>query len=237
MAPNSTMPLSSRQNNTSTTVYLTRHGESNNNLYGRIGGDADLSSRGRQYAKELGSFVKDLKLPSVEVWVTQYRRTQQTAQHLDYPRIVTPELGEIQAGDHDGLTYEEIADRFPVEFARRDSDKLQYRYPGGESYLDVVERIQPLVDRIRSQDNLIIISHQATLRCVLSLLMGTSLTDLPYMKIPLHTVLQVTMSGDKVTLDQHRLAVDCVDTHRARPTNCMVDRPKEEACHTVPTHL
>jgi len=159
MAPNSTMPLSSRQNNTSTTVYLTRHGESNNNLYGRIGGDADLSSRGRQYAKELGSFVKDLKLPSVEVWVTQYRRTQQTAQHLDYPR------------------------------------------------------------------------------CVLSLLMGTSLTDLPYMKIPLHTVLQVTMSGDKVTLDQHRLAVDCVDTHRARPTNCMVDRPKEEACHTVPTHL
>ena len=38
------------------------------------------------------------------------------------------------------MTYEEIAAKFPVEFALRDKDKLCYRYPGGESYLDVVER-------------------------------------------------------------------------------------------------
>ena len=44
------------------------------------------------------------------------------------------------AGEHDNMTYEEIAAKFPVEFALRDKDKLCYRYPGGESYLDVVER-------------------------------------------------------------------------------------------------
>ena len=34
----------------------------------------------------------------------------------------------------EGLTYEEISDRFPEEFAARDSNKLIYRYPSGESY-------------------------------------------------------------------------------------------------------
>ena len=38
---------------------------------------------------------------------------------------------------HDGMTYEEIAENFPTEFAERDQDKLRYRYPKGESYLDV----------------------------------------------------------------------------------------------------
>ena len=34
----------------------------------------------------------------------------------------------------EGLTYEEISERFPEEFAARDSNKLTYRYPTGESY-------------------------------------------------------------------------------------------------------
>ena len=38
---------------------------------------------------------------------------------------------------HDGMTYEEIAEQFPTEFAERDQDKLRYRYPKGKSYLDV----------------------------------------------------------------------------------------------------
>lgn len=76
---------------------------------------------------------------AAQVWVTEYQRTQQTGRHLAGPLRVVPELGEIRAGAHDGLTYEQIAEQFPVEFALRDEDKLRYRYPGGESYLDVVQ--------------------------------------------------------------------------------------------------
>lgn len=39
-------------------VWLSRHGESLYNLYGRIGGDADLSQRGHQYAKKLPDLVR-----------------------------------------------------------------------------------------------------------------------------------------------------------------------------------
>ena len=84
--------------------------------------------------------MSSLELPELTVWTTQYRRTQLTARHIEAPKLVQAELGEILAGDHDNMTYEEIAAKFPVEFAMRDADKLCYRYPNGESYLDVVER-------------------------------------------------------------------------------------------------
>ena len=49
------------------TIYLSRHGESLNNLYGRIGGDKGLSERGQKYAKELSKFFNSLKLPGLKV--------------------------------------------------------------------------------------------------------------------------------------------------------------------------
>ena len=49
------------------------------------------------------------------------------------------QLNEINSGDHDGMTYEDIAETYPLEFAARDRDKLRYRYPCGESYVDVCE--------------------------------------------------------------------------------------------------
>jgi len=239
-APSNQLPGLHSQTTTSNkrTLYLTRHGESLNNLYGRIGGNAKLSERGEKYARALADFVAGLELKDSEVWVTQYQRTQQTARHLPGPHLVMPELGEIQAGAHDGLTYEEIAAKFPVEFALRDADKLRYRYPEGESYIDVVQRIQPILKRIELQDNLLVISHQATLRCLLALLLGGRMEDLPYTQVPLHTVIKVDLRPDgKVTVEEHRLPVDCVDTHRAKPLDCTIQRPLEQACLTVPHHL
>ena len=39
------------------TIYLTRHGESENNLFGKIGGNAELSARGEKYALALNTFI------------------------------------------------------------------------------------------------------------------------------------------------------------------------------------
>jgi 6-phosphofructo-2-kinase/fructose-2,6-biphosphatase 2 len=40
----------------------------------------------------------------------------------------------------ENLTYEEISEKYPEEFAARDQNKLAYRYPSGESYQDLVAR-------------------------------------------------------------------------------------------------
>lgn len=53
------------------TIYLTRHGESEHNLSGILGGDSDLSPRGLEYAKKLGQFVQHENIPGLHVWTSQ----------------------------------------------------------------------------------------------------------------------------------------------------------------------
>lgn len=86
------------QEGTGNTIFLTRHGESQNNLFGRIGGNAELSDRGEKYAQALSSFMSSLQLSDLTVWTSQYRRTQLTARHIQATKLVQPELGEIKAG-------------------------------------------------------------------------------------------------------------------------------------------
>ncbi len=43
------------------------------------------------------------------------------------------------------MTYEEIQEKYPKEFALRDQDKYHYRYPKGESYEDLVHRLEPII--------------------------------------------------------------------------------------------
>ena len=43
------------------------------------------------------------------------------------------------------MTYEEIQEKYPKEFALRDQDKYHYRYPKGESYEDLVQRLEPMI--------------------------------------------------------------------------------------------
>ena len=73
-------------------------------------------------------------------------------------------LNEIDAGMCEGLTYEEIRDRYPHEFAERDKDKLKFRYREGESYQDLVSRLETVIMELERQDNVVIVAHQAVIR-------------------------------------------------------------------------
>ena len=59
--------------------------------------------------------------------------------------------------------------RHPIEYAKRLADKLNYRYPGaaGESYLDVIERVRPVIIELeRQRRSIVIVCHLAVLRYV-----------------------------------------------------------------------
>jgi broad specificity phosphatase PhoE len=49
---------------------------------------------------------------------------------------------------------------YPDDFANRDEDKFNYRYRGGESYRDVVVRLEPVIMELERQENILIIGHQ-----------------------------------------------------------------------------
>eukprot|EP00981_Chlorochromonas_danica_P015006 scaffold9935_cov159-Ochromonas_danica.AAC.3 len=112
-------------------------------------------------------------------------------------------LDELFAGSCDGMTYEEIEATFPEEWSRRNVDKVAYRYPRGESYLDVIARLEPIIIEMeRHQEPLLIIGHQAVLRIIYAFYMGNSRAEAPYLSIPLNTVIE--LNPGPVECKEHR---------------------------------
>jgi 6-phosphofructo-2-kinase/fructose-2,6-biphosphatase 2 len=159
---------------TSRSIIMCRHGESQFNVLGKIGGDSDLSERGSQFSKMLPSLIEEnvdeATRSKLTVWTSTLRRTIQTAENLPYPKLQWKALDELDAGVCDGLTYEEIEERYPEDFAERDNDKFRYRYKGGESYKDLVIRLEPIIMELERQENIMIIGHQAVLRGICKLI-------------------------------------------------------------------
>jgi 6-phosphofructo-2-kinase/fructose-2,6-biphosphatase 2 len=174
-------------------IFFSRHGESQFNVEGKIGGDSGLSERGLRYATALPDLIKDnIGDASLTVWTSTLKRTIQTAQDLPYTKLTWKSLDELDAGVCDGMTYEEIELAYPEDFANRDDDKFNYRYRGGESYRDVVLRLEPIIMELERQENVLVVGHQAILRCLYAYFHNLPQDDLPYIKIPLHTVIKLT---------------------------------------------
>jgi broad specificity phosphatase PhoE len=94
------------------------------------------------------------------------------------------------------MTYTEIQETMPEEFSRRQLDKLAYRYPRGESYLDVIARVEPMIIEMeRHREPLLIIAHQGILRVIFAFYKGLTRDECPHVKIPLNAVIQLQPSA------------------------------------------
>lgn len=198
-------------------IWLTRHGESLSNLRGAVGGDSELSLRGETYARALADFMRsrpmsDMSSPQsqpppsfapmsmappsdspITVWTSTLRRTAQTSSYLTSHPVKWRALDEIDAGLCDGMTYHEIKQNMPDEYNARKADKFKYRYPRGESYEDVIQRLDPVIIELeRQRKPVLLIAHQAILRAIYGYFMDRPPEEIPYIEIPLHTVIQLT---------------------------------------------
>jgi len=191
------------------TLYLSRHGESEYNVEDRIGGNPPLTSRGRQYAHALGYYFSSADIADLNVWTSSLVRTHQTAANIPAAKISFKELDEIHAGTFDGMTYDEVAEMHPEEYKARGSDKLNYRYPKGESYIDCCKRLVPVLEKMEnSPEHLLIVAHQAILRCIVTYLLKGDLRKLPNTKIPQHSLIRVTYLNGENIIDYIRTPVD-----------------------------
>lgn len=94
------------------------------------------------------------------------------------------------------MTYAEIQEKLPSEYEARVADKLRYRYPRGESYLDVIARLEPVtIELERQRAPVLIIAHQAVLRCLWAYFMSKKVADVPHLDMPLHTVVKIAPSS------------------------------------------
>ncbi|KAL9129997.1 MAG: hypothetical protein Q9175_007138 [Cornicularia normoerica] len=204
-------------------IWLSRHGESEFNLSGRIGGDANISERGELYARALPSLVAssvgdDRQLT---IWTSTLKRTIQTARFLaaspkGYDKLEWKALDELDSGACDGLTYQEIADQYPEDFKARDDDKYNYRYRGGESYRDVVIRLEPIIMELERSENIIIVTHQAVLRCIYAYYMNVPQEQSPWMEVPLHTLIKLTPRAYSTEEQRFKANIPAVSTFRSK---------------------
>ncbi|KTW25640.1 hypothetical protein T552_03500 [Pneumocystis carinii B80] len=198
-------------------IWLSRHGESEFNLHGIIGGDSSLSSRGLQYAEELPNILqKSLGEAPLIVWTSTLKRTIETAQYLPYKKLEWKALDELSAGVFDGMSYEEMRVLFPDELNSREDDKFNYRYSGGESYRDVVTRLEPVIMELERQENVLIISHQAILRCIYGYYHDLNQEVFPFVDIPLHTVLKLTQAPYSTFEERLTTTIPAVSTYRPK---------------------
>ncbi|KAI4318243.1 hypothetical protein L6164_026031 [Bauhinia variegata] len=190
-------------------IFLTRHGESLDNVRGRIGGDSALSAAGELYSKKLANFVeKRLKSErAASIWTSTLQRTILTASPIvGFPKIQWRALDEINAGVCDGMTYEEIKKNMPEEYESRKKDKLRYRYPRGESYLDVIQRLEPVIIELeRQRAPVVVISHQAVLRALYAYFADRPLKEIPHIEVPLHTIIEIQMGVSGVQEKRYKL--------------------------------
>eukprot|EP00944_MAST-04C_sp_MAST-4C-sp1_P011085 g11085.t1 len=194
-------------------IYLSRHGQSEYNTLQKIGGDSGLSNVGEEYAIALAKYVDEHILVDqidgirgnpkhARLFTSSLRRTKLTARHIKHdvlddgwivmrPKVLR-NLDEIYAGVFDGYTYKEIQEIAPEEFQARSRNKLSYRYPRGESYLDVIDRLAPVIHEIeRTKDPILIVGHQGILRIIYAYFMDKPRELAPFEKIPLNTVIKL----------------------------------------------
>jgi broad specificity phosphatase PhoE len=164
---------------TATRLFLVRHGATQLSAEDRFAGatDVDLSDEGRAQASRLAERLRDDRV--VAVYCSPLRRTRDTAAALATPHGLEPiehaGLREIDHGHWEGLTRSEVETRYHDEYVRWEEDPFTFAPQGGECGLDVMARALPVIRRIvethRGQ-NVVVVSHKATIRLVISSLLG-----------------------------------------------------------------
>ena len=176
-------------------IWLTRHGESVYNAAGLLGGDPDLTPDGHRYAQSLAEFLDrcDPDRKDIVIWTSSLRRAVQTAAPLGRTSWPWRALDEINAGICDSMSYAQIQERLPEEYEARTRDKFTYRYPRGESYQDIILRLDPVIIELeRTRKPVLVIAHNAVLRALYAYFQGVSRERCPHLAIPLHTVIELT---------------------------------------------
>ncbi len=185
-------------------LYLARHGESQFNVEGRIGGDASLTASGRAQAVDLAQHFYDKHIPYI--FTSRRRRSLETAapireSHPEATAIAVPELDEIDAGVCDSMRYEDIQRTMPEEFAARAKDKYNYVYPGGEGYASMRARVERGFRKALflsgGQPGIVLIGHQAINRTILSLFLFRRTEDVPYIYVPQNQYFHIVATHQK----------------------------------------
>ena len=162
-----------------TRIFLVRHGATVLTAEDRFAGatDVELSDEGREQARRLAVRLSRERIAAI--YASPLGRTVETATILAQPHTLDVQirdgLREISHGRWEQMTRREVEQQFPEEAAAWEKDPYTFAPVGGESGLTVTARALPvLMDIVRahSSGNVLVVSHKATIRLLLSSILG-----------------------------------------------------------------
>jgi alpha-ribazole phosphatase len=141
--------------------------------YGRL--DIGLSPAGREHAARLAERVAKHSYDAV--YASPRARAVDTAVPIAAERglepVVDGELREIDFGELEGRSYDEIAQTDPDLYRAWMETPTQVRFPGGESFADVKSRALTAFERIRVRhESAVVVTHGGVVRAGLAAWLG-----------------------------------------------------------------
>jgi probable phosphoglycerate mutase len=164
---------------TITRLFLVRHGATSATGEDRFAGSrgAELSEEGRWQAARLGERLSPQKIAAV--YSSPLSRAVDTARiiagHCRVEPVTRDGLREITHGHWEGMKREDVERQFGSEYANWEADPFTFAPTGGESGVAVLARALPVIREIvaaHQGTQVLVVSHKATLRLVLSSLLG-----------------------------------------------------------------
>jgi len=156
-------------------LYLVRHGETEATRQFRYQGkgDSGLTEQGLCQAKRVAAVLRGEAIS--HVFSSDMRRALETAKVIAQEHglvpIQLPSLREVEFGEWEGLTFQEISHKYPDLVNTWLRDPVSTRPPGGETLLEMSQRVLTCLDRIAEscvEGTVVVVSHGGPIRAVLS---------------------------------------------------------------------
>ncbi len=181
-------------------IFFLRHGETDWNAERRYQGHSDtpLSNKGRAQAARNGEILKSLlaDIRDVRFVASPLVRATETLEiardAMGLPRrryAIDDRLIEIDLGEWNGRTHDEIAAENPGIHEVRDRDKWNFAIPGGESYRDAAIRIRDFLTMLDGPA--VLVGHGASGRILRGYLLGLKPSRVPHLEAPQDKVFRI----------------------------------------------
>jgi len=175
---------------------LVRHGETEWNKLGRFQGHQDiaLNELGQAQARETAQALAALK--PTALYSSPLYRTMQVAEEISravgLPVIKEEGFKELRLGDLEGVTGQEMQERWPEVYAAWRNKPATVVMPNGESLAQLQERAWGALLKLeKSQEEsgiLVVVSHNFAIRCVVAKLLGMPLSNFHRMSLSLSSI-------------------------------------------------
>lgn len=183
-------------------LFFIRHGQTDWNLNGKIQGscDIELNEEGILQANRLSRNILQRKYKFSKIFSSPQKRAVQTAKIVssatDVEYILIEGLEEINLGEWEGLSWNEVKRKYPTEYNEWYLNRRYTKHPRGESYQDMLQRVLAAIHKIvtTNTDNVAIVTHSAVIMCLQCYLTNTPFEEM--MKFKTENTSIIEIDGD-----------------------------------------